>query len=44
MVHLPLRGEVGVVHLPLRGEEGEVLLLAVANLGWTLMEEGVQLL
>lgn len=35
---------MGVVHLSLREEEGEVLLLAVANLGWTLMEVGVQLL
>ena len=33
-----------MVHLSLREEEGEVLLLPVANLGWTLMEVGVHLL
>ena len=35
---------MGVVHLSLREEEGGVLLLAVTNLGWILMEVGVQLL
>lgn len=44
MVEVELCQGVEVVHLSLREEEGEVLLLAVANLGWTLMEVGVQLL